>query len=189
MSASELPLTGPTGVTRTPAPPRTGPDAADAEPAKVIEFSRPRRTAPSAAAPPHTSRRPWYAVLLLAAGGLLLPWLAVLALTRPDMTLAWVGLDAMEAVALVGAGVLALRRHPLLSPAAALTAALLVADAWFDTTTSSGADLVVALVLAAVAELPLAALCAVLAVRSARGGPDAPGAPGPDPGSVLGRQR
>jgi hypothetical protein len=53
-------------------------------------------------------------------------------------------------------GVLARRQHPLHAPAAYASAAFLVADAWFDVTTS-GNNLAVSLVSAAVVELPLAA--------------------------------
>ncbi|MBK3646036.1 hypothetical protein JHN46_35990 [Streptomyces sp. MBT33] len=92
----------------------------------------------------------------------------------------WVGLDGLEAVGLVTTGLLVLWRDPRRTLAASATAALLLADAWFDTTTaSSGADLISALAMAAVAELPLAVLCVTLTIRglpragtaSPRGGP------------------
>ena len=109
----------------------------------------------------------------MACGLALLPWLVVLATSlpasasAPHWTVAWVGLDAMEAAGLITTGVLTLRRHPARSVAAAGTAMLLLVDAWFDVTTSTGADLIVALLMALLAELPLAAACGTLAVRAA----------------------
>jgi hypothetical protein len=83
---------------------------------------------------------------------------------------AWVGLDAMEALGLVATGVLVRRRDARRCLAAAATATLLLADAWFDVTTAaSGADHLVALLLAVFAEVSIAALCAVLAVRTVPG--------------------
>ncbi|OKI52156.1 hypothetical protein AMK15_30275 [Streptomyces sp. MJM1172] len=79
---------------------------------------------------------------------------------------AWIGLDAMLAAGLTGTGVLLRRRDPRVAPVAAATAALLLVDAWFDVTTSAGTGgQGMALLLAAGAELPLAALCAAVAAR------------------------
>jgi hypothetical protein len=125
--------------------------------------------------PTRAARRragPWYAYVLVAGGVGLVPWLVVLAVTLPSTataphwTVAWVGLDAMEAAGLVASGVLALRRHPLLGVAAGATAMLLLVDAWFDVTTSAGPDVTPAVLMALLAELPLAAACATLAIRS-----------------------
>jgi hypothetical protein len=100
--------------------------------------------------------------LLLTA--CLLGWIVVLALrllTRhvaPHYGLAWVGFDVGLAGVMLATGVLAMRRSPRLVLTAAATAAMLITDAWFDVTTSVGSGLVVALVLAAAVELPLAGL-------------------------------
>ena len=60
-----------------------------------------------------------------------------------------------------------LRRDPRVSPVAAVTAALLLVDAWFDvTTSSSGHALVIALAMALLVELPLCVLCALIAARA-----------------------
>ncbi|MCZ4121352.1 hypothetical protein [Streptomyces sp. H39-S7] len=111
--------------------------------------------------------------VLIALGVALIPWLFVLATSLPDTaqashwSTAWVGLDALEAVGLIGTGVLLRRRDHRLGLAAAATAMLLVVDAWFDVTTAApGADFASALLMALCLELPLAALCAVLAVRT-----------------------
>lgn len=116
---------------------------------------------------------PRTARLLFACGLALLPWLVVLATTLPAVAeaprrqAAWVGLDALEAVCLLTTGTLAARGDPRQAPAAAATAALLVVDAWFDTTTApAGGELAVAVGMAALVELPLAALCTRLALRA-----------------------
>jgi hypothetical protein len=102
----------------------------------------------------------------------LLPWLVVLATglpstaSVPHWTVSWVGLDAMEAVGLITTGLLTLRRHPLRPVVAAATAMLLAVDAWFDVTTAMGAEFTSALLMALLAELPLAAVCGTLAVRA-----------------------
>ncbi len=98
------------------------------------------------------------ALLCLACTALLAPWVAYLATSLPsthvttDWNGAWVGFDVLLGVT----GVLARRQHPLHAPAAYACAAFLVADAWFDVTTS-GSNLVVSLGSAALVELPLAA--------------------------------
>lgn len=111
--------------------------------------------------------------LLVACGLTLLPWLYVPATGLPATAtaahwpVAWVGFDALEALGLITTGLLAARgdrRHAL---AAAATAALLVVDAWFDTTTAApGGDFATAVAMALGAELPLAALCGRLALRT-----------------------
>jgi hypothetical protein len=133
--------------------------------AEVVEL--PIRTA-------RRQARPWYAYVLVACGVGLVPWLVVLALTLPSTataphwTVAWVGLDAMEAAGLVASGLLALRRHSLRGVVAGATAMLLLVDAWFDVTTASGGDVTPAVLMALLAELPLAAACATVAIRSSK---------------------
>ncbi|MFF4326295.1 hypothetical protein ACGFY6_12085 [Streptomyces sp. NPDC048387] len=112
------------------------------------------------------------AVVFAGCGMALLPWMAVLALTMPQTaevshwSAAWTGFDAMLAVGLTGTGLLLRRGDPRVAPVAAATAALLATDAWFDVTTSLGTGgQGQALLLAAVAELPLAVACAVVAAR------------------------
>ncbi|WP_207939514.1 hypothetical protein, partial [Actinomadura darangshiensis] len=103
----------------------------------------------------------------------LVPWMWVLATTLPstaavpNWSAAWVGLDAMEAVALFGTGVLLVRRDRRYGLGAAAAGALLAVDAWFDVMTATpGAERTAAIALAAGAELPLAILCAALAARA-----------------------
>ncbi|MFD9409954.1 LPXTG cell wall anchor domain-containing protein [Streptomyces sp. NPDC059989] len=119
-----------------------------------------------------TWRTPRAATVLTGAGVALVPWMLVLAKTVPqtaevsNWATAWIGLDLMLAAGLAGTGTLLRKRDPRVSPVAAATAALLVMDAWFDVTTSAGTGgQGMALLLAAGAELPLAAVCAVVAAR------------------------
>ncbi|MFD8301658.1 hypothetical protein ACFV29_04755 [Streptomyces sp. NPDC059690] len=119
---------------------------------------------------------------LIACGLALLPWLVVLAtgvlFDTARESLTWVGLDGLEAVGLVTTGLLVLWRDPRRTLAASATAALLLADAWFDTTTATpGADLISALAMAVGAELPLAALCAILTIRGLPRTPEPLGTP------------
>ena len=103
------------------------------------------------------------ALLCLACAAVLLPWVAYLSTSLPqtyvltDWNAAWVGFDVLLMALLAATGVLTRRQHPLHPHAAFASAAFLVADAWFDVTTSVGSDAVVALASAVLVELPLAA--------------------------------
>ena len=127
---------------------------------------------PAGKRPPGRGMR-WLSAALICCGAGMVPWLAVLAVWLPATTkafhwpIAWVGLDGLEGAGLFLTGWLARRHDPRRGLAAAGTAVLLTVDAWFDVTTSApGNSLVVAVAMAAAAELPLAAVCAVLALRS-----------------------
>ncbi|MFJ6841866.1 hypothetical protein ACIQRE_04240 [Streptomyces griseoluteus] len=108
--------------------------------------------------------------VLIGAGLLLLPWFGCLAGALPPAdAAAWIALDALEAAALLTAGRRLLRRDSRHRAPAAAAAVLLLADACADVATSPpGPALAVAVVMAVVAELPLAGLCAVLAGRPTR---------------------
>jgi hypothetical protein len=101
----------------------------------------------------------------------MVPWLTYLAIALParasvtHWSAAWVGLDIMEAVGLAATGWLVRRGDPRRCLAAAATAMLLLADAWFDISTA-GSGLTQAVAMAACAELPMAALCSVVAYRA-----------------------
>jgi hypothetical protein len=142
----------------------------------------PRPAARAATSNPHLSsripriraRRLHFA--LVAAGLAMIPWLFVLALALPATTTAghwnaaWTGLDGMEALGLLGTGLLLRRGDARAALTAACTATLLVVDAWFDLLTAApGADRLLAAVMAGCAELPLAVLCGVIAVRRFHG--------------------
>jgi hypothetical protein len=105
---------------------------------------------------------PLFVVLALA----LVPWIVFLAITLPERNLsqhwdlAWAGFDVGLAVALLATGIAAWRASPWMPAAAMVSATLLVCDAWFDVVTSSTSrERLMAVVLAALCELPLAALC------------------------------
>jgi hypothetical protein len=112
---------------------------------------------------------PVYALFALA----LVPWVIWLAWTLPERSvsahyrLAWVGFDVLLCGALARTAWLAWRRSPFVVNVASATAALLVVDAWFDVTTSSGGqDLIVSAVTAIGIELPLAVFSLVIAARA-----------------------
>jgi hypothetical protein len=97
---------------------------------------------------------------------LLVPWTLWLTFALPtrhvthNYRLAWVGFDIWLALAFAATAIAALRASPWLQPLAAVTGTMLLCDAWFDVVTSaSGDEQLVAVLEAAVAELPLAALC------------------------------
>ena len=113
--------------------------------------------------PPPAPR--WVAPLYLALAVLLVPWTVYLGIILPDHTtsahwdVAWVGFDASIVGSLTLTAWAAYRRTNWVEASATATATLLLVDAWFDCTTAHGtADVVQALVEAAVVELPLAAL-------------------------------
>jgi hypothetical protein len=118
----------------------------------------------------------WAGALLAALGVGLVPWSLWLGLSLPSRKvaehwdLAWAGFDMFLAASLVATAVTLMRRSALLEAFAAATAALLVADAWFDiATASSSKERWFAVSLGIVGELPLAALRFVLArPRTAR---------------------
>jgi hypothetical protein len=107
----------------------------------------------------------WVAPIFLAMSVLLVPWIVLLFVTLPEnytaarWRLAWGGFDVGLAVSLGTTAIFVLRRSALTQTAAAITAALLVCDAWFDVLTSRGRDVWFAIVLALLVELPLAAFC------------------------------
>lgn len=115
----------------------------------------------------------WAGTLFAVCAVVLLPWIVVLAVTLPSRqlsphyALAWSGFDVMEFVALALTAGSALRRSPYLATVAPWSAALLVADAWFDVMTSpTGPDRLEAIAMALLIELPLAATCLWLAHRT-----------------------
>ena len=113
----------------------------------------------------------WLGRGVLMAGLAMIPWAFVLAYTLPSTTraahwsTAWAGLDSLEVIGLVTSGVALIRRYSWLCLPAAVTATLLITDAWFDVTTSApGSAATVAIAMAVFPELPAAGLCLWLAV-------------------------
>lgn len=119
------------------------------------------------------TRQTWLGRGLVAAGLGMIPWLAVLGITLPSTARAahwpagWMGLDGMEGLGLLFTGLLLLRHDARCSLTAAVTAALVLTDAWFDVTTAApGSALVTAIAMAVCAEIPASVLCASVAVRT-----------------------
>jgi hypothetical protein len=112
----------------------------------------------------------WIGVLFAAAAFILVPWIVFLVRDLPSdhrsahWDVAWGGFDVALALLLVGVAVAAWRRSPWLEGAATAAAALLFVDAWFDILTSSSrSELIMAIIEAALVELPIAVLCVFLA--------------------------
>jgi hypothetical protein len=113
----------------------------------------------------------WLAPLLGLVAVFLVPWTLWLTLTLPSRHLsdhydvAWVGFDVALAAAFAATAWATLRRSRWLVALAAVTATMLVCDAWFDIVTSHGSGETAEAVLEAVfGELPLAALCGWIVV-------------------------
>ena len=109
-------------------------------------------------------RRRFVAIMTISTLGLI-PWVIALAVTLPKhyiaghWTLTWVGFDLGLLTSLGLTAYLAWRRRQAVIGLAFISAAALTCDAWFDITTSSGTiDVTVAIISAALLELPLAAM-------------------------------
>ena len=106
---------------------------------------------------------------------LLLPWIVVLAATLPahavarNWATAWSGFDVLLSVMLGSTAWLRRRGDSRVGALAGASAAMLVVDAWFDTSTSTlGFDCAMAWFSAVFIELPLAFFCARIALRTDR---------------------
>lgn len=132
----------------------------------------PRPTALSTLTPAKLAR--WVGPAFLVMAAILLPWIVYLRLSLPKQEIsahyraAWVGFDVILFGQLARTGLYAIRERmrSRVGPHAATCAALLVADAWFDITTSPASEIALAIAMAAIVELPLAAACWWLATHS-----------------------
>ncbi|MCX4404997.1 hypothetical protein ACFV8Z_41590 [Streptomyces sp. NPDC059837] len=129
-----------------------------------------------------TTRWSWSARVLTAAGVALVPWIFVLAWGAGTHPVVWIGLDATEAMGLVGTGLLLARSDRRRVAVAPATAVLLAADAWFDVLTAGPGAERTAVLMAACLELPLAALCTAVAWSALRALPAMTVARGKDQG-------
>jgi hypothetical protein len=135
------------------------------EPGPRVEGGQP------AGPPPEVRRRARrLAWLYAAAAAILLPWIGLLAVTLPrrqfdlHYRLAWVGFDLLLVFAITRTAYMAFRVDPRVQLPATATATLLFVDAWFDITTSGNrSQLLEALVLAALIEVPAAIFSLYLA--------------------------
>jgi hypothetical protein len=112
----------------------------------------------------------WIGVLFAAAALVLVPWVVFLARDLPSdhrsahWDVAWAGFDVALALLLVGVATAAWRRSPWLEGAATAAATLLFVDAWFDIlTASTRSEVIMAVLEAALVELPIAVFCLLLA--------------------------
>jgi hypothetical protein len=116
----------------------------------------------------------WVAPAFICCSVVLIPWVVYLGFSLPTRQVsshydvAWVGFDVLELIALGATGYFALRRSRYLALASASAATLLVCDAWFDVLTSPRHQILGAVILAAVIELPLAGVCGWLSFHTER---------------------
>jgi hypothetical protein len=114
----------------------------------------------------------WTGPLFAVFSLILLPWTVYLGETLPSRQLsphydiAWAGFDVILLIGLAGTAYFALRRSRYLAISAAATAALLIVDAWFDVLTTPASQRAESILLAAVVELPLAAVCIWLSLHT-----------------------
>ena len=125
--------------------------------------TRAERTGAGSGAPPRGRRL----VLAVTIGGaaLMFPWIAVLSATLPSSQpggawrAAWVGFDLALAVVLAVTGAQVWRRRDSAPQWLAVSASLVITDAWFDVCLSWGSTSQgTALISAVLVELPVAAL-------------------------------
>jgi hypothetical protein len=141
--------------------PLTGPDHDPLLPRSFVD-----------ALPPEAKRRArQYGWIYTAGAIVLLPWIVYLAVTLPRRNLdihykaAWVGFDVMLVLAIVTTAFLAFRIDPRIELSATTTATLLFVDAWFDIMTSNHHQVLEAVVLALLVEIPAAVFTLSLARR------------------------
>ena len=114
----------------------------------------------------------WAGPLFALFALIMVPWTVYIGESLPRRQLsphydvAWAGFDVMLLAALAATAFFALRRSRYLSMAATATAVLLLVDAWFDLMTTPSGQLTQSIVLAAVVELPLAAMCIWLSLHT-----------------------
>ena len=114
----------------------------------------------------------WAGPLFALFALVMVPWTVYIGESLPRRQLSphydasWAGFDVMLLAALAATAFFALRRSRYLSMAATATAVLLVVDAWFDLMTTPSGQLAQSIVLAAVVELPLAAVCTWLSLHT-----------------------
>ena len=114
----------------------------------------------------------WAGPLFALFALIMVPWTVYIGESLPRRQLSphydvsWAGFDVMLLAALAATAFFALRRSRYLSMAATATAVLHVVDAWFDLMTTPSGQLAQSIVLAAVVELPLAAVCAWLSLHT-----------------------
>ena len=114
----------------------------------------------------------WVGWLVIAAGAAMLPWVAGLTFILPTRHEAahydasWIGFDLALCAMLLRTGWLAQKGREHIELSAAITGTLLLVDAWFDVVTADDhRELVWAVAMALISELPLAFFCLWVAAR------------------------
>jgi hypothetical protein len=99
-----------------------------------------------------------------AAAAAMVPWIVYLAFTLPKKYIVehwwgtWLGFDIALLLCMIATAVLGLLHRHLVTLASFTTGVLLICDAWFDTMTAGPNDKLVAILTAALGELPLAVI-------------------------------
>ena len=117
----------------------------------------------------------WVALLLTAIVAGLVVWTLYLTYALParhvtdHWRIAWAGFDLGLALALATTALGVAREAQWVDATAAVSATLLVTDAWFDIVLADhGAERVEAIVLAAIGEIPLALFCVWIVLNAER---------------------
>ncbi|HWE68845.1 MAG TPA: hypothetical protein VG205_00710 [Acidimicrobiales bacterium] len=125
----------------------------------------------------HNVSRRWIVRFLALCCLGLVPWTIGLAVTLPrsylvgNWPLAWTGFDLILLGCLSTTAWALWRERQVAVPAAMITSALLLCDAWFDIITAHGGRcLAVSVATAVVAEVPIAILLGVISVRLQQAG-------------------
>ncbi|HEX3840343.1 MAG TPA: hypothetical protein VHU85_06105 [Acidimicrobiales bacterium] len=128
------------------------------------------------ARPPGASRR-WIVRFLALCCLALVPWTIGLAVTLPrsylvgNWPLAWTGFDLILLSCLSTTAWALWKQRQVAVPAALITSALLLCDAWFDIITAhSGRCLMVSVATAVFGEVPIAILLGFISIRLQRAG-------------------
>ena len=117
----------------------------------------------------------WVALLLTAVAAGLVVWTLYLTYALParhvtdHWRIAWAGFDLGLALALATTALGVAREAQWVDATAAVSATLLVTDAWFDIVLADpGGERVEAIVLAAIGEIPLALFCVWIVLNAER---------------------
>jgi hypothetical protein len=117
----------------------------------------------------------WVALLLTAITAGLVIWTLYLSYVLParhvtdHWRIAWAGFDIGLALSLAATALGVLREAQWVDATAAVSATLLITDAWFDIVLSdAGGERVEAIVLAAIGEIPLALFCVWIVMNAER---------------------
>lgn len=157
---------------------------------EVLRNLQRKSTGPTPGRSRNLSSRRWIVRFLALCCLGLVPWTIGLAVTLPrsylvgNWPLAWTGFDLILLGCLSTTAWALWRQRQVAVPAAMITAALLLCDAWFDIITAHGGRcLAVSVATAVVAEVPIAILLGFISVRLQQAGVRVARGSGPDAGA------